>query len=426
MRILQGSKHALQQLTPNCTFTPPIQQAFFTSSYTTMGPWENLATRNLHIAPRWCTMKKGYNVYNTTKKQIEVYANEKLVTSWQPEFPELDIMLPCRTTQESVSLQPFPNGVLFSISLHLCDETKRDVYKIYKERDRLEVTTLCLSSTKEKQFNLIGRYLYRNRVLCIYRDSLWFVDCRDKHLMELPFRYVHCRCVVHIKEPIRHFKIPHFILGCVFKDKIIYTTEKTKVIYQLDLSRLPSLDNLKIKNNRVLYRQPKVLDPTVLLHLPADSSLGSLLASDEGNLVTLDGKDLIQVYQSLNQAGPVRRVAMVNEPLPEPDNPVNEQITELSRIQNIFRFLKLFMVPHIWLFKLFRYCLLPMEILLFITCMNIFFGYVKHYLVGGPDPYEYMSDSLARSCVNLPHPLKPTSFGFKYFHVSFCHESAHS
>ena len=342
-------------------------------------------------------------VYNTTTNHIEVYQDEKLVTKWKLEFPELNYEVPCHTIRDSISIQSFPDGVLVSISINLCDGSIEDVYKIFQpgKKYMIEVDPQYLRSTSTKQYHLICRFLHRNRVLCIHRDSLWFVDRRDRHLMELPFKYAKhalCRHRVLIKEPIRHFKIPDFKLGCGFNHKLFYITEKSNHIYQLDLSQLPSLAKLRIRNNRVLYTQPKVLEPTVVLGLPKNTHLNALDASENGNLVTADDKDVIRLYQQPDQQATVMEVGITNEVEPGPEYPTQYQNIKKTA-KGVLRVMLLpFRIP----FRLFQWCIFPIEIFIFIMILTTLLNHIEHYFVGGPDPYEELSDIMARACLQSP------------------------
>ena len=241
-------------------------------------------------------------VYNISTNNLEVYKDEKPVTKWKLEFPELNYEVQCHNIAD-LSLQPFPDGVLVSLSVKICDGSRKDVFKIFQpgKKDIIEVKPQYLRSSSMKQYHLICRFLHRNRVLCIHQDSLWFVDRRDKHLMELSFEFANHvpseHRVIIMKEPIRHFKIPNFKMGCGFNYKLLYTACNSDHIYQLDLSQLPPLSNYRIRNNRVLHTQPLMLEPTVLLQIPNITNITALGASEAGYLVTADDQRVIQLYQ---------------------------------------------------------------------------------------------------------------------------------
>ena len=361
-------------------------------------------------------------VFNVTENHVEVYKDEKVVTKWPLEFPE-GYMDPCHNMQGVVSLKPFPEGILFSMSLRPCSSSITYAYRIYRHQYvTFEVEGLYSQSTHDEQMLLISRYLCRNNVLCIYRDSLWFVDRRDRHLTELPFEFVFCKCGVHINEPIKHFKIAHFRLGCGFGHKVLYTINRSNSIYQLDLSLLPPLANYRLKNNRLMYTQPTVLEPTILLQLPPDRCFSSLHASENGSLTLIDDDGIVHVYKrTVSASEPITDIKLVEE------NPASgpEYLTRRQRLKGE---MKRALQPLMELFYVFRKLMLLVEIPLFMVLLSMFCIYLlSRYMdmdlhLGNNEAYEDLSDIIARGC----QYREPYSVGFKYLHFSTCLESAHT
>ena len=214
--------------------------------------------------------------------------------------------------------------------------------------------------------------------------------------MELPFEFVGCKCGVHINEPIKHFKIAHFSLGCGFGHKVMYTIDRSNSIYQLDLSLLPPLANYRLKNNRVMYTQPTVLEPTILLQLPPDRCFSSLQASENGSLTLIDDDGIVHVYKKTESASePITDINLVEDsPASGPEYLTRRQRLKGEIKQAIQRFMKLFYV--------FRKLMLLVEIPLFMVLLSIIMTVTSIYLysryVGTellPTNYEDLSDFIA-------------------------------
>ena len=368
---------------------------------------------------------------NISKQYLEAYKDETPVNKW-PINPPADNIDSCDILQGHISIQTFPEGVLVSRSVTLLNGYRMDFFKIYRDgMDYLPVRTIYSQITTFGHHNPISRFLYRNRILCIYRDSLWFVDRRDKHLMELPFEFSDAKDIVNLREPIKHFKISYYSMGCGFEHKLIYVTERSSNIYQLDLSQLPPLANYKIKNNRVLYTQPTVLSPSVLLDRSGtitESLISSVHSSEGDKIVTVDFHRLVQVHQPLNHQPPAKRVSLCNKQEPQPDYSTrNSRFREKTAV--LYEWFLWLVSGSSLLLKLMCWAKTSSRsrdsslfaFLLLLVCYVCVQSYDLEKLVGGFNPYKKVSDLIARQCV----VSKPQSFGFKHLHLSWCHESAH-
>ena len=202
--------------------------------------------------------------------------------------------------------------------------------------------------------------------------------------MEISFEFPSEHRVIIIKEPIKHFKIPNFKMGCGFNHKLFYTACNSDHIYQLDLSQLPPLSNYRIRNNRVLYTQPTMLEPTVLLQIPNTTDITALGASESGYLVTADDQRVIQLYQQSDLQATEGEVVIANDVESGPG--CLAQCWEVMKYI-LVTLISAFLLPHQTVFLLLQYLFLPVEIFLSFVIVYLWPVFIGYYF-GYTEPYE--------------------------------------
>ena len=98
-----------------------------------------------------------------------------------------------------------------------------------------------------------------------------------------------------------------------------------------------------------------MLEPTVVLGLPKNTHLNALDASENGNLVTADDKDVIRLYQQPDQQAAVMEVGITNEVEPGPEYPTQYQNIK-KKAKEVLRVM---LLPYRTLFRLFQWIIFP-------------------------------------------------------------------
>ena len=180
-----------------------------------------------------------------------------------------------------------------------------------------------------------------------------------------------------------------------------------------------------MKNNRVIYTKPTVLEPTILLQLPPVRCFSHLHASQNGSLALIDDDGIEHVYQQTDNASePICDIKLVAEnPASGPEYLTRRQRVKREIKQAIQRLMKLFYVfRKLMLLVQIPFFMVLLSIIMTVTSIYLYSRYVGTELL--PTNYEDLSDFIAGACQQ--RQSEPHSIGFKYLHLSVCLESAHT